>query len=359
MLAVGMNGEPLPVEHGFPVRMVVPGPLRLRVGHAMARRAGADAVRRLRRVLDPARLVAAGPDQDRSRGSTRRATARDRDRRPGHGRRGRVGAAPGRRARSRSGSTTGRGSAATLAAVPSVDTWRQWTLAVGRRRRASTGSTVRATDNGGRDADRGSRRRPTRTAPPAGTRSTCRPVALSPTCRAPAASSDVVADGTAGRRECAASAGVARASGGRALGARTAVARRRPSRASSRATSTRSPTRSAQVLPAEASSRSRSASVKPPQTPYGSRVARRARRTRRGPGSARQTVLAAASRRPRESRVHHRGGRTGAVASSTQHRAAASPTVGDRTGQSAYVGHRTLLRVRHCEMSRRSAATAM
>jgi DMSO/TMAO reductase YedYZ molybdopterin-dependent catalytic subunit len=25
MLAVGMNGQPLPVEHGFPVRMVVPG----------------------------------------------------------------------------------------------------------------------------------------------------------------------------------------------------------------------------------------------------------------------------------------------------------------------------------------------
>jgi hypothetical protein len=25
MLAFGMNGEPLPVEHGFPVRMVVPG----------------------------------------------------------------------------------------------------------------------------------------------------------------------------------------------------------------------------------------------------------------------------------------------------------------------------------------------
>ena len=25
MLAVAMNGKPLPVEHGFPVRMVVPG----------------------------------------------------------------------------------------------------------------------------------------------------------------------------------------------------------------------------------------------------------------------------------------------------------------------------------------------
>jgi hypothetical protein len=25
MLAIGMNGEPLPVEHGFPARMVVPG----------------------------------------------------------------------------------------------------------------------------------------------------------------------------------------------------------------------------------------------------------------------------------------------------------------------------------------------
>jgi hypothetical protein len=25
MLAIGMNGEPLPVEHGFPVRMIIPG----------------------------------------------------------------------------------------------------------------------------------------------------------------------------------------------------------------------------------------------------------------------------------------------------------------------------------------------
>jgi sulfite oxidase len=26
MLVIGMNGEPLPIEHGFPVRMLVPGP---------------------------------------------------------------------------------------------------------------------------------------------------------------------------------------------------------------------------------------------------------------------------------------------------------------------------------------------
>ncbi|BCJ54427.1 hypothetical protein Asp14428_59020 [Actinoplanes sp. NBRC 14428] len=25
MLCVGMNGEPLPLEHGFPVRMLTPG----------------------------------------------------------------------------------------------------------------------------------------------------------------------------------------------------------------------------------------------------------------------------------------------------------------------------------------------
>lgn len=25
MVAVGMNGEPLPAEHGFPARLVVPG----------------------------------------------------------------------------------------------------------------------------------------------------------------------------------------------------------------------------------------------------------------------------------------------------------------------------------------------
>ena len=36
LLAVGMNGEPLPLEHGFPVRHGRPRTLRLRVRHEMA-----------------------------------------------------------------------------------------------------------------------------------------------------------------------------------------------------------------------------------------------------------------------------------------------------------------------------------
>ena len=75
MLAVGMNGEPLPVEHGFPVRMVVPGLYGYVSATQVAGRAGADhasptstrtgcraAGRRRRRSR-------------RSRASTRRATA--------------------------------------------------------------------------------------------------------------------------------------------------------------------------------------------------------------------------------------------------------------------------------------------
>ena len=40
MLAMAMNGEPLPAEHGYPVRMVVPGRVRIRVGDEVGRRHG-------------------------------------------------------------------------------------------------------------------------------------------------------------------------------------------------------------------------------------------------------------------------------------------------------------------------------
>ena len=90
LLAVGMNGEPLPVAHGFPARLVVAGPLRLRVGHQVAHRDRADHLGRLRRLLDPAGLGQGGPDQDPvpHRRAPQRATRRRRpaaDRRRGLG----------------------------------------------------------------------------------------------------------------------------------------------------------------------------------------------------------------------------------------------------------------------------------
>ena len=64
MLAVAMNGEPLPPVHGYPVRMVVPGLVRLRLGHQVADRARTDHVRR--RSI-PTGSSAAGPRWVRSR----------------------------------------------------------------------------------------------------------------------------------------------------------------------------------------------------------------------------------------------------------------------------------------------------
>ena len=134
-------------------RARVPGPdggarpVRLRLGHQVARRAGADHVRRLRRVLGPARLGAAGPDQDRSRGSTAPGRRHGAGRR-GRGGRRRLGPAPGHLARSRCGSTAVPWQTATLAAVASVDTWRLWSW----RWNATPGEhtlEVRATDNAG------------------------------------------------------------------------------------------------------------------------------------------------------------------------------------------------------------------
>ena len=59
-----MNGEPLPVEHGFPVRMVVPG----LYGYVSATKwlveLEVTTVRPRTGLLDPARLGTAGPDPD-------------------------------------------------------------------------------------------------------------------------------------------------------------------------------------------------------------------------------------------------------------------------------------------------------
>ena len=106
MVAVGMNGEALPREHGFPVRLVDPRPLRLHQRHQVAHPADADDVRRAGRVLDRARLGDRRPDQDLQpdrhpevvRGDRRRRHVRRR-RRLGPAPRHREGRGPGRRRR--------------------------------------------------------------------------------------------------------------------------------------------------------------------------------------------------------------------------------------------------------------------
>ena len=98
LLAVAMNGTALPIEHGFPARMVVPG----LYGYVSATKWVTDIEVTTfacgLRLLGPARLVAAGADQDRVQ--DRRARGR-RVAHPGAdaGGRGGVGAAQGHRRR--------------------------------------------------------------------------------------------------------------------------------------------------------------------------------------------------------------------------------------------------------------------
>ena len=64
MIALAMNGEPLPRQHGYPARLIVPGPVRLRLGHEVADRAAADDDGGLRRLLGAPRLGQGGADPD-------------------------------------------------------------------------------------------------------------------------------------------------------------------------------------------------------------------------------------------------------------------------------------------------------
>ncbi|GAA2595675.1 sulfite oxidase [Dactylosporangium fulvum] len=146
MLAIAMNGEPLPIEHGFPVRMVVPG----LYGYVSATKwlaeleltsfADFDAywikrgwsqqgpIKTQSRIdaprpfadLPAGRFTIAGVAWAQRRGISKVEVQIDND--------------PWQKAE--------------LLAVPSIDTWRQWTLAWD----ATPGThsiSVRATDNGG------------------------------------------------------------------------------------------------------------------------------------------------------------------------------------------------------------------
>ena len=65
LLAIGMNGEPLPTEHGYPGAAGGPGFVRLRLGHQVGRRPRADPIRPRQAYWTRLGWSARGADQDR------------------------------------------------------------------------------------------------------------------------------------------------------------------------------------------------------------------------------------------------------------------------------------------------------
>ncbi|MFF5230091.1 molybdopterin-dependent oxidoreductase [Dactylosporangium sp. NPDC000521] len=146
MLAIAMNGEPLPIEHGFPVRMVVPG----LYGYVSATKWLAELELTSFADFDAYWInrgwAQQGPIKTQSRIDTPRAGGR-----PPAGQVVIAGVAWAQHrgiAKVEVRVDDGPWQQAKLAAVPSIDTWRQWTL----QWTATPGKhrlTVRATDNGG------------------------------------------------------------------------------------------------------------------------------------------------------------------------------------------------------------------
>ena len=149
MLTVAMNGEPLPIEHGFPVRTLVPG----LYGYVSACKWVVDwEVTTLRGhlgVLDPARLGRAGAGEDVVADRRTCAAATSSSAGVRAGRRRRVGAAHRDQRASRSPSTAAPGSRVEIGDADTIDSWVQWATTLDRRTRATTSLRVRATDNDG------------------------------------------------------------------------------------------------------------------------------------------------------------------------------------------------------------------
>ncbi len=175
LLAIGMNGQPLPIEHGYPARLVVPG----LYGYVSATKWVVDieATRFDRAEAYWTKLgwSARGPIKTESRIDVPRSGP-GRVRRTGDVRRRGLGAGP-RRARGRGQDRRPGGQGdweqATLGASYSDDTWRLWSFDWEARETGFHNITVRATDNTGyTQTPDASTRFPT--APPAGTRSPSR-----------------------------------------------------------------------------------------------------------------------------------------------------------------------------------------
>ncbi len=135
MLAVGMNGEPLPVEHGFPVRMVVPG----LYGYVSACKwiVDIEATTFAAAAYWVGGLGAAGRRSSWPRASTPRGRRAGHRRPAGHDRRGGLGPAR-RRLRGRGAGRRRPVEPARLARVPSIDTWQQWVYCLDAGRPAVT-----------------------------------------------------------------------------------------------------------------------------------------------------------------------------------------------------------------------------
>ena len=166
MLAVGMNGEPLPLEHGFPVRMVVPGlygyvsatasgsstsssPPSTRTTPYWVKRGWAAAGARSRpqsRIDTPSPFAGSRPARSMSPGSPGPST----------------GASTG----SRSASTTARGRKHELAAQCPGRHLAPVAIAPGTTPRRANHATGRATDRTGARPDRRIAPNPSRTGPP-------------------------------------------------------------------------------------------------------------------------------------------------------------------------------------------------
>ncbi len=146
LLAVGMNGVPLPIEHGFPVRVVVPGLYGYVSATKWLTELELSSFHDFNAYWVPRGWSARAPIKTESRIDTPRAGSRPRA--------GTVTVAGVAWAQHRGISKVevqvddGPWQVATLGAVPSVDTWRQWSYdwaaARGKHR-----LTVRATDNSG------------------------------------------------------------------------------------------------------------------------------------------------------------------------------------------------------------------
>ncbi|WP_442877498.1 molybdopterin-dependent oxidoreductase [Dactylosporangium sp. AC04546] len=146
MLAIAMNGEPLPIEHGFPVRMVVPG----LYGYVSATKWLAELELTSFADFDAYWIKRGWAAKAPIKTQSRIDTPRD----GGEPKAGPLVIAGVAWAQHRGVSKVevqvdeGEWQRAELLAVPSVDTWRQWrlnwTATPGKHR-----LTVRATDNGG------------------------------------------------------------------------------------------------------------------------------------------------------------------------------------------------------------------